>query len=578
MAKNSGNRVLIVVVGVLALALVCLVLAGVGLVIVAQQNLQAVSNSVPVAANPVAPRQDPVAPLAPAGGLPALQAGKNVLRVPGGTGAGSDPPTLDPALAGDAESSVYTAEMFSGLVTLDPNLKVVPDIASSWDVSDDRTVYTFHLRKDVKFQDGRPVTAQDFKYSFERVANPATASPTADTYMGDIVGFKDRLNGKAQDVKGVQVVDDYTLKVTIDAPKAYFLAKMTFPTAFVVDKNNIEKGGRTWTDHPNGTGPFMLKEYVRGQRIVLVKNPYYYLDPKPSLDEIDFILGGGSFMTMYENGDIDTALVTISDVERVQDPASPLNKELHAGPELSTCYLAFNVNKPPFDDVNVRKAFSMAIDKQQLVNVVFKKMAQPAYTILPPGMPGYTDPESKTPFNPSQAKQALAQSKYAGKMPDITWTTTGGGGAASQDVQAIVGMLKDNLGVNIQITQQDWATFLGQLNDPKTNPYQMFDICWIADYADPQDFIDVLFHSGSVQNWGDYSNPAVDKIIDQAGVEKDTATRFKLYSQAEQMILSDVPVIPLTYQQQYWVTKPYVKGMIYPPIVIPKFRYVSISK
>lgn len=575
-SPKSGNRWLVGIIVILLIALVGAVCVGAaGVIYLSQQNSVAQNNApsnTPVAGRTSAPSSSGSTPASPA----QAPAG-NVLRLPGGTGAGGDPPTLDPALAGDAESAVYMAEIFSGLVTLDPNLKVIPDIAESWDISPDRMTYTFHLRKNVKFHNGRPVTAQDFQYSIDRVANPATGSSTAETYLGDIVGFKDRLDGKASSVSGVKVIDDYTLQITIDSPKSYFLAKLTFPAAFVVDKNNVEQGGRTWTDHPNGTGPFMLKEYVRGQRIVLVKNPYYYLDPKPQVDEVDFILGGGSFMTMYENGDLDSTPVTISDIARVQDPSSPLNKQLSTGPELSTCFVVFNTHKAPFDDVNVRKAFAEAIDRQSLANVVFKKMVPVANGIMPPGMPGYTEPQQDIPFDATQAKQLLAQSKYAGKLPDITWTTTGAGGSASQDVQAMTGMLKDNLGVNVSIQQTDWATFIGQLDDPANNPYQMFDICWIADYADPQDWYDILFHTGSNQNWADYSNPDVDKLIDQAGTESDPATRFKLYQQAEQKILADMPVLPLTYGSQYWLTKPYVKGMIYPPIVIPRLRYVSIS-
>ncbi|MDE3090115.1 MAG: peptide ABC transporter substrate-binding protein, partial [Chloroflexota bacterium] len=495
-----------------------------------------------------------------------------------GSGGGGDPPTLDPALAGDAESAVYVAEIFSGLVTLDQNLKVAPDIAKSWDISDDRLTYTFHLRDDVRFHDGRPVTAQDFQYSIERAANPATASPTADTYLGDIVGVKDKLNRKAANVRGVKVIDNYTLQITIDAPKAYFLAEMTFPVSYVVDKNNVERGGRTWTDHPNGTGPYKLQEYVRGQRIVLVKNDTYYGDPKPQIAEVDYILGGGSFMTMYENGDLDSTRVSINDIERVGDPNSPLNKEMFIGPELSTQFVVFNIHKPPFDDPKVRQAFALSIDRQKVVDVVFHKMPLVANTILPPGMPGYVDPGSPPAYDPALAKQLLAQSKYAGKMPDITWTTVGAGGAAAQDVQAMTAMFKDNLGIDVSIQQTDWATFLGQLNDPSTNPYQMFDIGWIGDYADPQNFLGILFRTGSTQNWAAYSNPDVDKLLDQAGLEKDTQTRFKLYNQAEKLILADYPVLPLTYSRQYWLTKPYVKGLIYPPMIVPRLKYASLSK
>ncbi len=563
MSNQSDNRWLIGVVVILVIALVGAVCVGIGaLAFLTQQNQVAQGTPAPVRTVP-APTSRASAP-------------SNVLHLPGGPSG--DPPTLDPALTGDAESAIYVVEIFSGLVTLDQNLKVVPDIAESWDVNPERTVYTFHLRKEAKFHDGRPVTAQDFKYSFERAANPVTTSPTADTYLGDIVGIKEKLNRQAPDVKGVKVIDDYTLQITVDAPKSYFLAKLTFPTAFVVDKNNVERGGRTWTDRPNGTGPFKLKEYVRGQRIVLAKNDNYYLDPKPQVEEVDFILGGGSFMTMYENGDLESARVGISDYERVTDPSSPLNKELSIAPELSTAFIVFNTHKPPFDDVNVRKAFALAIDRQKVVDVVFRKLPIPANSILPPGMPGYAEPQTKTPFDPAQAKQLLAQSKYAGKLPDITWTTVGGGGAASEDIQAMTAMLKEGLGVNVQIQQTDWPTFIGQLNDPSKNPYQIFDIAWIGDYADPQDFLDILFHSGSTQNWASYANPAVDKLLDQAGLEKDNAVRFKLYQQAEQMILADYPVIPLTYARQYWLTKPYVKGMLYPPMIIPRLKYISLVK
>ena len=577
MSNSQGNnRWLVGIVAILVVALCGVILLGAAALVILTQpgNTPPTQNTPGVSTNSSAPARTPV----PTRSSATNSSGKKVLRLPGGSGGGGDPPTLDPALAGDAESAVYVAEIFSGLVTLDPNLKVQPDIASSYDVSDDRMTYTFHLRKEVKFQDGRPVTAQDFKYSFERAANPATLSPTADTYLGDIVGVKDKLNRKAADIKGIQVVDDYTLKITIDQPKAYFLAKMTFPAAYVVDKNNVERGGRTWTDKPNGTGPFKLQEYARSQRLILVKNDNYYLDPKPQVDEVDFILGGGSPMTLYENGNLDSTRIGIADIERVQDITSPLNKELYVGPELSTQFIVFNTHKPPFDDPLVRQAFALSIDRQKIVDVVFQKMPLVANTILPPGMPGYTEPSGKPEFDTTKAKQLLSQSKYAGKMPDITWTTVGAGGAAANDIQAMTAMVKDSLGINISIQQTDWATFIGQLNDPSRNPYQIFDIGWIGDYADPQNFMEILFRTGSTQNWAAYSNPAVDKLLDQAGVEKDPTTRFKLYQQAEQTILSDYPVIPLTYTRQYWLTKPYIQGMIYPPMIIPRLRYVSISK
>ncbi len=573
MSQSGGNRWLVGVVVILVIALIGAICVGAGLVYVVSQQTAPAAVSQSTTRVPGAPTT-----AAPTRGGQQSQSGKNVLRLTGGQGGSMDPPTLDPALASDAASSVYVVEIFSGLVSLDPNLKVIPDLAERWDVSSNRTVFTFYLRKDAKFQDGRPVTAQDFKYSIERTTNPATVSTTADAYLGDIVGVKDKLTRKTSEVSGVQVVDDYTLKITIDQPKSYFLAKLTFPTAFVVDKNNVEKGGRTWTDRPNGTGPFKLQEYVRGQRLILAKNPNYYRDPKPQVDEVDFILTGTSPMTMYENGDIDSVFVSLNDIERVSDPNSPLNKELSTGPELSTSFIVFNLKKPPFDDPKVRQAFALAIDRKTIADVVYKKMFKPANSILPPGMPGSDTNLPASIYDPAQAKQLLSQSKYAGKLPDITWTTAGGGGGTASDIQAMAGMLKDNLGVNISIQQTDWASFLDQINDPASNQYQIFDIAWIADYADPENFFNVLFHTGSTQNWANYSNSEVDKLIDKAGLEQDTATRFKLYQQAEQMILADTPVVPLTYSTTFDLTKPYVKGMFYPPLIIPRLQYVSLSK
>jgi oligopeptide transport system substrate-binding protein len=164
-------------------------------------------------------------------------------------------------------------------VTLDYDLRVVPDIAERWEISPDGRTYTFYLRRGVKFHNGREVTAEDFKYSFERAADPKTQSPVAETYLGDIVGVVDKLNGRATEVAGVRVVDRYTLQITIDAPKVYFLAKLTYPTAFVVDREQILRMGRRWTEQPNGTGPFKLKEYKVGERIVLERNPDYYRGP-----------------------------------------------------------------------------------------------------------------------------------------------------------------------------------------------------------------------------------------------------------------------------------------------------------
>jgi len=203
----------------------------------------------------------PEVPTSPAGGVLNLY--------------GIDPYTLDPAVSGEMASHEYILQIFSGLVRLDDNLEPAPDIASSWQTSDDGKTYTFYLRDDARFHGGREVTASDFKYSWQRACDPATGSQTAATYLGDIVGVKEMLAGKSQEISGVKVVDDYTLQVTIDAPKAYFLSKLTYPTAFVVDRANVESV-RGWWRQPNGTGPFKLKQWDEGNRLVLERNELFY--------------------------------------------------------------------------------------------------------------------------------------------------------------------------------------------------------------------------------------------------------------------------------------------------------------
>ena len=518
--------------------------------------------------------QTPAAELPPAPTFEPPAPGEHVLTIPGG-----DPPTLDPHLSGDATSAVYVVEIFSGLVAYDINMNLIPDIAESWDVSDDGTVYTFHLRDGVKFHNGKPVRAQDFKWSFERACDFKTGSSTADTYMGDIVGCRDKLRGKADEVSGVQVIDDQTLQITIDAPKAYFLAKMTYPTAYVLDRENVERGGRTWTEQPNGTGPFMLDSMNFGESIVLKKNPNYYRDPKPRLDRINFSLSGGSAMIRYENDELDATPVGLADIERVTDPTNPLNAELMSGTRLSVFYIGFNVNKPPFDDPKVRQAFNLALNKDKIVSVVYKETVPIANGIVPPGIPNYSNPDLvPLGYDPQKALELISESKYGdvSEFPDITLYTTGAGGSPARITEALVATYKEELGVDISIQQTDWPTFLSDITQPE-NPYQMYQLGWIADYPDPQNFLDLLFHTGSQQNHMGYSNPKVDSLLDAAGVEQDPQKREELYRQAEQLIINDAPWVPLYFDFEQWLVKPYVKGFAIPPMIVPKFQYIYLS-
>jgi oligopeptide transport system substrate-binding protein len=489
--------------------------------------------------------------------------------------AGNDPLTLDPALAFDVDSSAYIVEIFGGLVQLDQSLNVIPDIAAAMPtVSSDGTVYTFKLRTDVVFQnDNKRVTAQDFKYSMERAANPDTQSPTADQYLGDIVGENAFSRGQAKEISGIKVVDDQTLQITIDAAKPYFLKKLTYPTAYVVDQDQITKDPRNWTQHPNGTGPFRLKSYSIGTSLTLVANDRYHLGV-PKIGEVDFSLAGGSSLTQYQAGQIDISGLGQADLNNGQ-PADPtLDSQFQSKPILSTFYVGFNNKMPPFDDPKVRQAFSEAIDRQSLAQNVLQGDVPAANSILPPGMPGYNKDAKALPFDPNQAKQLLQQSKYAGKLPPITFTTSGQGADVGPVDDAIIQMWKDNLGVDIQVQQVETGTFFTQVRQGK---YQMWDAGWEADYPDPEDFLDINFYSQSNLNDVKYSNPQVDQLLTQARTEQDQTKRTQEYQQAEQQILNDAAWLPLFYDQSYTVVKPYVKGYGDPGMIIPLLRYLSIQ-
>ncbi len=527
----------------------------------------------PTAAAPGAPTAGPITKAQPLPeGAPKPQGGK-LKRL------GSDPVTLDPHLASDTSAATIIVEVFGGLATIDPDLNIVPDLAERWDVSPSGMVYTFHINPKAKFHDGRTVTAEDVRWSFERAADPRTQSPVVDTYLGDIVGVREKLRGKAQTISGLRVVDDRTLEITIDAPKAYFIAKLTYPTAFVLDRKNVEADPRNWTRKPNGTGPFRLAEYVLGQTLRLTANEAYHLGA-PHLDEVEYILGGGSTMLMYENDEIHITGVGLADLERVKDPKNPLNKQLlRAPPQFEVGYLGFNVKKPPFDDPKVRMAMNLAFDRESIAANVLEGLASPAKGVLPPGFPGHNPALKGYEYNPDKARQLLRESKYGGdmaKFPPITLSVPGDLGASvGSDTEVILQSWQQELGITVEIQQTEWATFL---QDANAHKFQMFELGWVADYPDPQDFLDVLFYSGSDNNHTNYSNPAVDRLLEQARVEPDQAKRFQQYQTIEQMILEDAPWVPLwNGADRYVLIKPNVHDYYLLPLIIPRWRYVYLA-
>ncbi len=493
------------------------------------------------------------------------------LRLPGDL-----PPTLDPALVQDATSAEYVVHLFAGLVRLNAALDVVPDLAERWDLLEGGRVYVFHLKEEITFADGTPLTAEDVVYSLERACSPALGSPVAATYLGDIVGVEAYAQGLTEHISGLEVLGPHTVRIEIDAPKAYFLPKLSYPSALVVDRRQIEAQGEAWILQPNGSGPFVLEELSR-ERIILRRNERYH-DGPPALERVIFELSGGLPITMYENDQLDIAWVGPDELDRVLDPYHPLSQDVRIASELSTEYLAMNVNQPPYDDLAVRQAISHAIDREKLAKLVLNGSAEAARGILPPVLA--TEEEALTEelmrYDPALARELLASSRYAqeGAMPPLVLNISGTSGYMGPVPQALLAMLEENLGLTFLVEQADWSDFLQDLN---RNRYGMYISGWIADYPDPQNFLDMLFHSGSAQNHQGYANPEVDALLEQARTEPDEGQRAKLYQEAERLILADAPWVPLTHGVSYVLVKPWVQGYEPSDSLYPWLKEISIS-
>ncbi len=464
--------------------------------------------------------------------------------------------------------------IFGGLVALDKHLQIIPDLAETWTVENGVT-YTFTLRANARFQNGRPVTAADVAYSWERAAAPETNSDTVLTYLGDIVGVREKHAGQADTISGLKVIDERTLQVTIDQAKPYFLLKLTYPTAFVLDKYNVESG-EEWYRTPNGTGPYRLIRWDTFSLMLYERNPYYHLEP-PSITYVVNQLYGGVGIRLYESNSIDITGIGSYSIDRVLDPNDPLHNELISGVTLCTSYDYFDVTQPPFDDPKVRQAFVMAFDRQKYLDVVEPKVSIPAEGLYPPGLPGYNTELQGLSYDPEAARKLLAESSYGGpeNLPTVVFTTSGSGSDISADVAAKAQMWEQNLGVTIQVENLESDKYYDLLAEGYHG--QIFSGGWCADYPDPENFADVLFHTGAEMNRGNYSNPELDALLEQARTETDVTRRIQLYQQAEQIIVNDAPALFVSHSLGFILVKPHIQGYIFTPIDIALERYLSID-
>ena len=485
----------------------------------------------------------------------------NVFRYPIKT----SPTTFDPAMVQDGDTIDVLQQAFEGLVQWSPQNTLVPCLAEKWSVSPDGLTYTFHLRPGVKFQDGSPVTASDVLYSMQRCLDPKLGSPVALNYLGDIQGAKELNTGKAATLSGVKVVDPMTVAITITKPKAYWLDTLTYPTAYVVSKAEARPGvPLTAADDAKGagTGAFKITSYAPDSKITLAANPGYW-DGAPKLAGIErpVIIDAGTRHDEYVRGDLDMLpFESPGDLDNdSKDPA--LKNQVKLFPRASTYYIGLNQKAfPAFADVRVRQALAYATDKGKIVQVVFAGKRDAAQDILAEGIPGFDPKFQGLPYDPVKAKALLAAAGYPNGrgLPPVPLYYRQSQPELAKTVGIIQQMWRDNLSVQVKPQVTEWGAMLDREDK---NALECYHIRWAADYLDPQDYYSVLLRTNAPENHVVYSNPKYDALCDAADVSQHPAQRMAMYRQAARIAADEVPVIPLYYQQDVELVKPYVSGL-----------------
>ncbi len=475
----------------------------------------------------------------------------------------NNPTTLDPALITDVQGGGIAAKIFNGLVRFDENLEIVPDIAQSWRISADHLSYTFRLRNGVRFSNGRKVTPEDVRYSFERVLTPGTKAPL--TWVLDkIEGADAFLAGKTRNISGIRVTD-HTIVLKLEKPFGPFLSLLAMTTAYVVPREEVERLGQDFGMHPVGSGPYVLKEWKHGQYLVLTANEDYF-GGRPKLNGIYYrvIPEDLTAVMEFETGRLDVLQIPSSEYRRYTTDAAWRNL-VFGKPGLNTYYLGLNCTRPPFDDVRVRRAVNMAVDRRRILNTVFEKRGVPASGPIPPGLWKSSFFESSPVgyhYDPEQAKALIRAAGSKGRKIRIYISS-------EQDVIDIVEVVCEYLkaaGLQPEIVQRDWSA-LKQAVD-KGEP-DAFWLSWWADYPDPENFLYPLFHSASVGPAGNRTrclDPELDRLIETAQHTTDERQRYHLYRLAEERVIRNAPWIFMWHRADYYVIRPQVKNFRTYPI------------
>ncbi len=477
---------------------------------------------------------------------------------------GADPRTLDPSLVTGVPGFNVLQDLFEGLVTLDEKGNLIPGVASSWQTSPDGKTWTFHLRNDVRWSNGKPVTAGDFVYAWRRQVNPMTGSEYSQALTPIRNAVQIAEGNMPVDRLGVEAPDPLTLVVHLRDPTPYLLSLLTNCYLFPLYEPAIQRWGDSWTQpgHMVSNGPFELESRVINGHISLVKNPYYWDAGQVKLSKVVYypISNADSATDQYLAGSIDfTDELNASEKALLQ---RELGSQVVLAPYFGTAMLSYNLTKPPFqNNPKLRLALNMAIDRDILVKYVQRGIGIPAYTIMPP-LPGYHPELPHWATLPTEQRHALARKLYreAGYSKEhplqAVLTYPSGGPGGRRMMEALAAMWQMTLGAKIQIYNIEWKVFLQDLQMKQPEFY--WD-AWIGDFPDPFTFMQ-LYLTNFGMNYGEYHNPQFDALVNEAAGTQDTAQRYKLFAQAGAILNDDAPFLPISHYESTHLIKPYVKG------------------
>lgn len=498
---------------------------------------------------------------------------------------GPEPATIDPAKNSAVDGATLINHAFEGLMKLDKDNKIVEGQAAKYEVNKDETVYTFTLREGIKWSDGEQVKAEDFVYAWQRLVDPKTGADY--NYMIDMVkNANEIMAGKKKPKElGIKALDEKTVEVTLTTPTPYFLEVCAFPATFPVRKDIVEANADTWSTDPKtyiGNGPYVLKSWEHQSKMTYVKNENYYDLKKLGPDTINFVLmeDKNTMLSAYKNNEILFADdLPSEEIDAMKDKGLVIEKQL------GTYFLSINVKKEGLDNVKVREALSLALDRDYIVEKVAKGGQIPADSFVTTGL---TDADGKTEFhenakkwydakdykgNVEKAKKLLKEAGYEnGKgLPSIELMCNPG---HEPIMEAVQNMWKENLGVNVTISSQDWNVFL---ETRKQGDFQVARDGWLGDYNDPVSFIDIWVTGGGNNN-AQWSNKEYDKIVSEIKSTTDSKERYAKMHEAEDILAKDMPIIPIYFYTDLYLISDKLEGMYTSPLGYKYFMYCTVTE